>query len=101
MLRPSQSQSFHFLCKHVHRSIIFGQSAADQHKRLTADSCPIPVVDIGPHDHVRHSGFVFDKEEDYAFGGFRALPGNDEAGHLTFHAGFQVDQIPIERESGW
>jgi len=100
MLRPSQSQSLDLLRKHVHRSIIFCQFAADKDKRLPAHGRAIAIVDIGPHDHVRHPRFIFDQKEDDPLGGLRPLPSDDQTRHLAFDAAMELLQIAVERQVG-
>jgi len=98
MLRPYRLQSFHLLRQNIHSSIILGEFAFHQYERLAAHGRATAIVDIGPHDDVRHSRFVFDQQEDDSFGGLRPLTGNDEACHLTFYAGPQLLEIAIERQ---
>ncbi len=101
MLRPSQSQAFHLFRKHVHGAVVLGKFAFHQYERLTAHCRTTAVVDIGPHDHVRHSRFVFYQHEDDSFGRLWSLAGNDQPSDLTFDAGFQILQIAIERQVRW
>ena len=91
-------QSFHFLRQYVHRSIILGQLTGYQDKGLAAHGRAVAVVDIGPHDHVRHSRFVFHQQKDGPLGGLRPLANDNQTRHLTFDACLQTLQIAIERQ---
>src|SRR5438477_9773237 len=93
-------QPQNFLCQNVHRAVVLRELPFHHYKRLSSHSRAIAVVDVGPHDHIRHSRFVLDQEKDDSFGGFRSLASDDQTRYLTFDAGLQILKIAIERESG-